>query len=316
MKMYPIHIAFVADKKYFQYVAVAIYSILKNADPEDELHFYIASPDATEMEFFEPLRSVKPFFLQFIPFTAQEVLPYCPDGQARSVPFIARLLLPKLIPNIDRLIYLDSDLAVTGSLRGFYYTDLSGAYAAGVEDKTAHYAHRPLLKPDYRLYINAGVLLIDAKRWRDEKAGRYFLQCVHDYPKQLIFLDQDILNYSFWGRLKPVDMKWNFHADFFNRLRLYPDNEDLPERKCRPVVWHYSIPVKPWKAGGLSHPAGRIWRQYAKACPVPVDMPSFWAEAVWTLKRLARFVWVHPGFLFSAKFWRRVKLQGFLPTIN
>ena len=44
--MYPIHIAFVADKKYFQYVAVSVYSILKNAAPDDDLHFYVASPDA------------------------------------------------------------------------------------------------------------------------------------------------------------------------------------------------------------------------------------------------------------------------------
>ena len=111
-------------------------------------------------------------------------------------------------------------------------------------------------------------------------------------------------------------MKWNFHADFFNHIRLDPDNLALPERTCKPVVWHYSIPVKPWQPGGLSHPAGRIWRDIARQCPQNVPMPSFGQELMWTIKTLARFVLIHPGFLFSLTFWKRVKLQGFLPTIH
>ena len=37
-----------------------------------------------------------------------------------------RLMIPKLI-NQDRVLYLDSDIILNGSLSDFYYSDLEGA---------------------------------------------------------------------------------------------------------------------------------------------------------------------------------------------
>ena len=200
--MFPIHIAFVADKKYIPYVSVSLYSILKSAKPEDELYFYIVTPEDLAIEekalALEAFQKVHPFKIEFISFKRKDILPYCPDGKAQFIPFVARLLLPWLIPHIDRIIYMDSDLVVTGSLKEFYYSDFEGAYVQGVEDKTTHYAHSKPLKKDYQLYINAGVILIDAKRWRQENLKEQFLAYAKQNPNCLIFPDQDILNYVLW----------------------------------------------------------------------------------------------------------------------
>lgn len=318
--MFPIHIAFVADKKYIPYVSVSLYSILKSAHPEDDLYFYIVTPkdlavDEQAMPLAE-LQKIHPFNIKFISFDRQSMLPYCPDGKKEHIPYVARLLLPWLIADIDRIIYLDSDLLVQGSLKEFYYMDFEGAYALGVEDISAHKLHTPLLKEDYKLYINAGVILIDAKRWRTENLKEQVVSFVKQHPNCLIFPDQDILNYMLWGKLKKVDMKWNFHMDFFNHIRLDPDNLTLPERTCKPVVLHYSFPIKPWQPGGIAHPAAHVWRTLARQCPQPIAGPSLIKEGWWILKKFVRFVYIHPGFLFSRKFWKRVKGQGFFPTIN
>ena len=44
-----------------------------------------------------------------------------------------RLMIPKLI-NQDRVLYLDSDIILNGSLSDFYYSDLEGAPVGVIRD--------------------------------------------------------------------------------------------------------------------------------------------------------------------------------------
>lgn len=78
---------------------------------------------------------------------------------------LARLVLDKLLPNnLDRLLYLDSDIIVRGDLTELYTTDLGGAVLAAGIEPTVDRAWRKRLGIG-GLYYNSGVLVIDWQRW-------------------------------------------------------------------------------------------------------------------------------------------------------
>ena len=55
-----------------------------------------------------------------------------------------RLLVPELLPQAERVIYLDADTVVTSSLRPLWELDLDGHHAAAVRDGGTAFAAGPL----------------------------------------------------------------------------------------------------------------------------------------------------------------------------
>ena len=88
-----------------------------------------------------------------------------------------RFLLPELLPELDRILYLDSDLVVNGPLRPLWETSLDGYYCAGVKDswiEQISYKYR-LGMSQAELYINAGVILMNLEQMRKDQAADQLL---------------------------------------------------------------------------------------------------------------------------------------------
>src|SRR5437879_3158835 len=75
-----------------------------------------------------------------------------------------RIFLPELLPELDRVLYLDADVIVVDSLIPLWNVDLSEDYLAAVTNvfQAAH-VHRPvelgLAGP--RAYFNSGVMVLN-----------------------------------------------------------------------------------------------------------------------------------------------------------
>jgi lipopolysaccharide biosynthesis glycosyltransferase len=94
-------------------------------------------------------------------------------------------------------------------------------------------------------YFNAGVLLIDLNRWREERVGKAALRYLRRYRGRVAFLDQEALNAVLVGKWTPLDARWNWNP-LFNRLgsrELYYDDF---------CVLHFSGNLKPWIYRGES----------------------------------------------------------------
>src|SRR4029077_14814785 len=80
------------------------------------------------------------------------------------------VLLPQLLGDLGRVLYLDSDLIVTGPLDELWSTDLVAHPLAAVTNplypgmSTAFF--RVLGLPTETAYFNSGVMLIDLEDWR------------------------------------------------------------------------------------------------------------------------------------------------------
>lgn len=153
-----------------------------------------------------------------------------------------RYFLPSIILDWDRVLYLDSDVLVSGNLSECWETDLSDVYMAGVSeiDITQHYA-------DYKqqigfevdaLYVNAGVLLMNLAAMRRDHITELLLSETIRLKDQIQFQDQDVINIALKGRIAELSIKYNYTAEAMRQQRLLLDEV---------AIFHFnSAHIKPW----------------------------------------------------------------------
>ena len=147
-----------------------------------------------------------------------------------------RFLLPELLPDVDRIIYLDVDVVVHRDLEALYDVALEGTPMAAMPDwpmlvgsltwptffipyagerlRFAAYVERVLGLPceGTTNYFNCGVMVFDLARWRaDDVAGRT-VKLLTDDPR-LYYMDQDALNVVMGGRYARLDARYNAFAN-------------------------------------------------------------------------------------------------------
>ena len=145
-----------------------------------------------------------------------------------------RLMLPKLVPNVDRIIYADLDILFFNDLIDIYEYDLGDNIIAAVPTRT-------------NMYINSGFLLMNLKKIREENIYDVWVQDSkdHDYYNP----DQDVLNYTLKGRIAFLPLRYNFQLSHGSRIfKIYSESQ-LDDLKHNLVVLHYYDYIKPWSKG-------------------------------------------------------------------
>jgi len=110
-----------------------------------------------------------------------------------------RLLAQELLPeSVERILYLDVDMIVCGSLEEFYWQDFEGNLLVACCSYNAFTpvpeVLRQLTLPDDCIYFNAGVLLYNLKGQRQEIDPEIYREYPVLFYKQLKYGDQDVLN--------------------------------------------------------------------------------------------------------------------------
>jgi lipopolysaccharide biosynthesis glycosyltransferase len=107
-----------------------------------------------------------------------------------------RVLAPYILPkDLDKILYLDSDLVVRRSLEELWNTDLRDHSLAAVLNENDFKARIAVLGlPAESKYFNAGVLLINLAFWRQYGVSERVLAFIRNHPEKLEYWDQDALN--------------------------------------------------------------------------------------------------------------------------
>lgn len=174
-----------------------------------------------------------------------------------------RFLIPEILSDYSKVLYLDSDMIVTRDIADLYSEDIED-YVAGVcrdadtaglyngfEPGKKDYIDNMLKIKDPYKYFQAGTILFNLDRMRKEFTSKAMLDFATSYNWEL--LDQDVLNYFFQNKVKFIDMGWNVMMDWrYIRkdqiIALAPDElyrEYLDAREKRYII-HYAGPDKPW----------------------------------------------------------------------
>jgi lipopolysaccharide biosynthesis glycosyltransferase len=187
-----------------------------------------------------------------------------PDVVSKATCF--RLLLPDLLPlGTERVIYLDCDTIVCGSLQELWATPFAeGQLVAAVHDAYAPWAGAPggTAWRDLNLlpstpYFNAGVMVIPVQRWRRENIGPRAVSLMNE--RELIYMDQCALNALIRGAWYALEPKWNLQSPHVNGWHfgwVLSGEAAMQEALESPIIVHYSSgDAKPWRTAkhGLSH---------------------------------------------------------------
>lgn len=160
----------------------------------------------------------------------------------------ARLLIPELKPELDRAIYLDSDVILLDDIQLLWDQDLCGYETGLVADlgyKKVFYdncTQKLGVSPDH-VYANAGMFLIDCKQWREHKTTEKLLQIGREHKDNLRILNEDILSiYYNNNRYKLLDNRFNLtdlNCCIYNQKASGITDEYLSEEWKNVVVYHF-----------------------------------------------------------------------------
>lgn len=195
-----------------------------------------------------------------------------------------RLFLTEFVPeDVERVLYLDSDTLVEGPLDELWNTNLDGYYMAGVDDCLSS-TYRKLVDLKEGTYCNAGVLLMNLKKWREDNVLSVFMDVLKANNGYFVFNEQSILNSVFAGKVKVLHQKFNvnslvylFEYNELMKLRK-PKNfsyspEEYYEARNHPVLTHYTgnfyVHRRPWVEDS-DHPHKDAFLRYRAMTP--------WAE--------------------------------------
>ena len=150
-----------------------------------------------------------------------------------------RLMIPWLIPHIDKIIYCDVDIVFKTSLRNLYNTELGDNLVAGATPnmsdgwkKYKNYFDK--IGIDYKEYINSGVLVINSRLQREQHLDKEYNR-LSKY--KFLYQDQDIINLACKGKICHFNNRYNMMP------QLYATKDDL----INEVIIHYTGD-KPWKS--------------------------------------------------------------------
>lgn len=212
--MTAINIAFICDSSQSCYLASAIASICSNADTTDLLRFYIVDAGLTsqDRQLIEGIQKIKEFSLTFLWLTPEMlgILEKMPSPSNPPIVY-ARFFLAELLPNLDKVLYLDADLLVQKSLSPLYHgTDVSKhAFAATPIPFAWKNANSRLGLPLDFPYFSAGILLVNLDYWRRFSIAEKLVSFSKKHAKRFIMQDQDALNVFFKQDYVTIEEKWN-----------------------------------------------------------------------------------------------------------
>ena len=286
------HIAFASGNNFIKYAGVVIASILVNSKQNEQLFFHVLDGGISETnkQKILSLKKLKKFEIEFVPIDFTR-LKDCPLGYSapEALVMYARICIPSLLPKIDKLLCLDCDMVVTQSLEELFNIDIENYYVAAVEDSVSSRWAARLNFSDKKLYFNAGMLLINCKKWRKENIEQKALDYIKTNKAKLAPLhDQDVYNALFVGKVKFLSKQFNlqYHPSYGKSRGA--DYSDMQEAINSPVIIHYASPDKPWFIFSR-HPFRTEYFKYLKLTPWKNEKYP-WREQVHILARPFRVI--------------------------
>lgn len=252
-----INIAFSCNANYIMPCYTAINSIRQNTTQRIRVFILASNLGTEEKNIINSLKNNIIKEVHFLNVGEDKFKDFPLNRDYISVETYYRLLLPTLIPvEINKILYLDCDIMVLGDISELYdYEFENNEYAVVVEDEgSGHQCNRLGFNWKYK-YFNAGVILFNLKKLRNEKMFSKAKSIFNHYSNKILLQDQDILNIYFKGSLKYAPLNWNVGTRLFlgNELQFTYNKDEWRNAVLNPKLVHFTGPMKPWNANTI-HP--------------------------------------------------------------
>lgn len=294
METINVEIAF--DNTRVDYVGTAMYSMLKNLEDGYNIDFYFVTRKVSEKDLLK-LNSLGTAFPdkfgmitcvdydEYLENTTLPLIKYDKTTRALTDIVLARLYLFDIFPELNRVIHLDDDIIVSGSLSK-YWNYKPNAPLLGTRKTTFYKSHIEFYKNNnLSCYANAGSLIFDLAYFRENNMFDKIVE-IRNANKVITETDELLLNAAYKDVIEYVeDNRFNFNPFLVES----PNGFNITRNdKCRKgniidgtilcdkneiVIIHYNTGsfLKPWSvvASPLNHYMN-LWKKYNKEYNIAV----------------------------------------------
>lgn len=245
MKSEEVHIAFACDNNYLPHAGVAVKSVIDHIDTDNQYFFHIFSTDELTPSTLAPWEALKEQYSSLpISIDLQYVsqVPYENEINFRhwGKAAVVRLMLTDLLPNINKVIYMDCDMIAMQDLSPMLNTVSKDYPIAAVIDNAA-VVKPEVMKTEYAVsafhdkeYVNSGLLILDLEYLRQDNFSEKTLRWLAENPHSLL-PDQDCINIVYKNKIKQLPEVYAWYS--YNELPAEPI-----------FILHYlASSGKPWK---------------------------------------------------------------------
>ena len=239
-----IPICFATDDNYVPFLAVAITSLLDNASKNNFYRIFVLTTNLKQENIDSILKhKTENSSIEFISLAKEldkiQNMFHLRDYYSKETYY--RIFIPNLFPQYNKVLYLDCDITVLADVSELYNTSIHGYYVGAATEEVmqtfevfGNYVEQAdgINRKDY---FNAGILLINCRRWRNNLIAERFVDLLNRYKFRVV-QDEDYLNVLCKGNVKKINLGWN---------KTSYKNDDFDDKDLK--IIHWKITWRPWK---------------------------------------------------------------------
>ena len=275
------NILYTCDDNYVWLMGISVISLFENNRNIDELNIYLLGDKISDKNKHILWTIAECYKRKVTIIDVPKIkIPKSVVSSRWPMSAFTRLYSGQLLPGeIKKILYLDCDTIVTGSILELEELDVSDYVVYGVKDCISGlYKQNIGLQPKAQ-YINAGVLLFNLEKLRKVDIKETIDQYMLKYEHLINYADQDILNGIFRDKIGIIDLKYNVMtidiAHTYKEIKVlrrptnYYTEKEFENAVNNPIIIHYTtnmLIVRPWFENA-NHPFTDEFRKYMKLSP-------------------------------------------------
>ena len=255
-----IPVCFATDDNYVPFLAVAITSLLDNSSKDNFYRIFVLTTSLKQENIDSILKQkTENSSIEFISLSKEldkiSDMFHLRDYYSKETYY--RIFIPNLFTQYNKVLYLDCDITVLSDISELYNTQIHGYYVGAATEEVmqtydvfGNYVEKTL-GINRKQYFNAGILLINCRRWRNNLIAERFVDLLNRYKFRVV-QDEDYLNVLCNKNVKKIHLGWNktsYKNDSF-------DDKDLK-------IIHWKIIWRPWKYKNVLY-EDYFWKYAAK----------------------------------------------------
>lgn len=273
-----IEILFITDDKFAMPTCIAITSLVENVDRNYTYNIHIICKSVS-VEKINLLYSLKNEFVNINIINNDTIIDETMNikGVSVSTTALLKFEIPNILPNLNKILYLDGDIIIESTLVDLYNTNIINNYAAVVRDIPSKKFNRKYKKygmDSNKDYFNSGMMLLNLDLLRTDNISKKLKEYRENGFNR--YMDQDAFNIIFMNRVIYLGLEYNFIAqltstilnkDSLNNIKVHYEinlEKTFDEMIDGVQVIHYAG-WKPWNF--LDIFGSDRWYRYYKKSP-------------------------------------------------
>ncbi|MEG0267758.1 MAG: glycosyltransferase family 8 protein [Carnobacterium sp.] len=252
-----------SNEDFVPHLATLFLSLLESKNADTRLNFYVIDDNISLNSKLLLNRTVNQHNARISYLTIDES-EFENVVESERIPKTAyyRISIPNLLTTIDRVIYLDCDMICLENIQDIWELDLGDNLLAAVEDSGFHNRLNTMgINCVSDKYFNSGMMVMDLKKWREEKITEQAFDFIDAFPHLLRFHDQDTLNAILHDRWLELHPRWNAQTYLMLEEKKHPTvigRMKWEEARENPAIVHFCGHEKPWHEGS-THPYREVY---------------------------------------------------------